>query len=78
MDFAANTHSVSLNEFDLSKITTLTAEGLELKPVSAPVMGGHHVKGKIVFAVGRDLESFTITINGIPSVDERVYHWDKP
>ncbi|MBI4447943.1 hypothetical protein HY643_03105 [Candidatus Woesearchaeota archaeon] len=73
---AANTHSVDLSQFDLKQITTLEYNGKSIKPSSAPSLSGHHVTDALVFDVGEETKSFTITIKGIPKVEERVFKWE--
>ncbi len=72
----ANTHSVDLGQFDLTKITTLEYQGKVFRPVKASKIGGHHTRSKIIFDVGEDITSFKIIIKGIPNVQERVYEWN--
>ena len=73
--FAANTHSVALDKFDLSRITVLEYEGKAINPSSAPIMSGHHVNGKLVFNIGKKIGSFIIKINSLPKIKERVFEW---
>ncbi len=75
VDFAANTHSVNLGQFDLMQITTLEYDGNVVKPVSAPTLTSHHNSGTLVFDTGKELKSFKIIINGIPDIEERVFEW---
>lgn len=75
VDIALNTHSVDTSKFDLKQITTLEYEGKSIKPSSAPSLSGHHFNGQLVFDVGKDIKSFTITLSGIPKVEKRVYTW---
>lgn len=75
IDIGVNTHSVSLEPFDLTKITTLEYNGKSLKPESAPALTGHHSSGTLVFDVNEPVSSFKISIKGIPKVDERVFGW---
>ena len=72
---SANTHSVDLSQFDLKEITTLEYNGKVIKPVSAPALSGHHNDGELVFNTKEKVDSFTIKIRGIPSVEERVFKW---
>ena len=72
---SANTHSVDLSQFDLKEITTLEYNGKVIKPVSAPALSGHHNDGELVFNTKEKIDSFTIKIRGIPSVEERVFKW---
>ncbi len=79
-DVSANTHSVDLSQFDLAKLSTLSYNGKILKPVSVPLLSGHHSSGEMVFDLGvavdgKTVEGFAITIKGIPAVDERVFEW---
>lgn len=48
---SVNTHSVSLEGFDLKEITTLEYGGKLIKPVDAPNLGGHHSDGELIFDV---------------------------
>lgn len=75
VSLAANTHSVDLSTFDLTKITTLTYEGRSINPSAAPKLSGHHVSGVLAFDTGKELTKFTITMTGIPAVEERVFDW---
>ena len=75
VDITANTHSVDLSQFDLKKIMTLEFEETFMNPVTAPALSGHHSSGTIVFEVGKEVTSFTIRIDGIPDVEERLYQW---
>lgn len=76
VDIAANTHSVDLAQFDLKEITTLSFNGKELKPISAPSLTGHHSSGTLVFNVGANIESYTITITNIPLIEIRTFTFD--
>ena len=76
VDFAINTHSVDLSQFDLKKITTLQYNGKKILPYSATALAGHHNFGTIVFDIGEDIKSFKITIVGIPNVSERNFEWE--
>lgn len=78
VDLAANTHSVDLSPFDVRAITTLTYKGKSIAPTEAPSLQGHHVSGTLVFPVDEegDITPFTITLTGIPLVNERVFTWE--
>lgn len=76
VSLSANTHSVDLGQFDLTRITTLEYQGKVFRPVKASRIGGHHTRSKIVFDIGEDITSFKIIIKGIPRVQERVYEWN--
>jgi hypothetical protein len=75
VDISVNTHSVSLDKIDLKKVTTLEYKGKSINPTSAPGLNGHHSSGELVFDVGEGIESFTIKINGIPKVENRIFTW---
>ena len=75
ISMAANTHSVTLSDYDLAKITTLTYNGKQYAPISAPTLQGHHNNGNIVFDLNEIPANFKIVIHGIPSVQERVFEW---
>ncbi|MBI4150527.1 hypothetical protein HY492_00200 [Candidatus Woesearchaeota archaeon] len=75
VSIAANTHSVDLAPFDLAQMTTLTADGQDYQPVSAPSLSGHHTSGTLAFALETMPKSFTITIVGIPAVETRTFAW---
>ncbi len=78
VNFSINSHSVSLNRFDLKEITVLEHEEHVFKPVEASRIGGHHSSGVIVFDVGDKIgnkDGFRIRLRGIPNVQERVYEW---
>lgn len=77
VDIAVNTHSVTLEGFDLMQITTLEFNGKTLKPIDAPTLRGHHNSGTLSFEVGEDIDRFTIKIEGIPNVEERTFEWGK-
>lgn len=72
---SANTHSVSLEQFDLKEIITLEYNGKSVKPSAAPILGGHHSSGELIFKVDENIKEFSIKIKGIPKVEERVFEW---
>ena len=83
LNISMNTHSVELDQYDLSKLTVLLdSNGLEYTATSwdsAP--GGHHRMGVIRFPVPPSLTQKTTTyiklvIRNIAGVDERVLRWD--
>jgi len=73
---AVNTHTVDLTAFNLKEITTLHYDGQTLKPSSAPSLEGHHSNGDFVFDITNKLNEFTIKIQGVPKVTERVFNWE--
>lgn len=70
-----NTHSVDLSQFELKEITTLQYNGKSIKPVSAPILKGHHSDGELIFDLDEETDSFIIIIKGIPKVEERKFRW---
>ncbi len=74
VQIAANTHSVDLSQFDLANQTSIDTNGKTAKPVSAPSLQGHHASGTLQFNV-EPTDRFSITITGIPTVEERRYTW---
>ncbi|RME32150.1 hypothetical protein D6789_00475 [Candidatus Woesearchaeota archaeon] len=77
VDISMNTHSVMLSQFDLKERTTLKFAGRSVKPLEAPSLRGHHVSGTLVFDVGQDLDSYSIIIEGVPKVEERIFTWGR-
>lgn len=75
IDFAVNTHSVELSQYDLAKTTVLEYNGRKILPTAAPKLEGHHSSGTLIFNVGESLNNFKIIIRGIPDVEERVFEW---
>ncbi len=76
VSIVANTHSVDLSQFDLKEIAELESAGKKTKPVSAPVLSGHHASGLLEFDIDNPVKSFVIRIVGIPKVEERIFEWD--
>ncbi len=70
-----NTHTVSLEGYNLMDLATLEYDNVKLKPVSALKLIGHHNSGLLVFDVSEELESFRIVIRDIPDVKERIFEW---
>ncbi|GAB4387650.1 MAG: hypothetical protein Kow0025_02440 [Thermodesulfovibrionales bacterium] len=75
VDFAMNTHSVRLSDFDLAKLSTLHLAGRDVKPSRVTPPAGHHAYGQMVFDTGEAVGDFTITVEGIPLEEKRVYAW---
>lgn len=75
VDFAMNTHSVSLSAFDLKELTTLRFADKTIKPSEATPPAGHHAYGQMVFDTGGKVKDFTITVEGIPLNKKRVFAW---
>lgn len=75
VDFAMNTHSVRLSDFDLRELTTLRFADKALKPSEVSPPAGHHAYGQMIFETGGDVRDFTITVEGIPLERKRVFTW---
>ncbi len=71
----ANTHSVDLSKFDLMQQTILQYDNKEIKPISAPMLSGHHSSGALAFNLNGQPTSFRIIINDIPTTEKRVFEW---
>lgn len=74
-NLAADTHSVSLDEYDLAEMTTLLYNGKSYKPVSAVKLSGHHSNGNIIFDINESPKNFKVIMTGIPNIEERVFEW---
>ncbi len=70
-----NTHSIDLSQFNLKETTVLEYGGKKTKPISVPVLNGHHANGEFIFDVEKDISEFTIKITGIPNIKERTFRW---
>ena len=73
-----NTHSVELSEFNLRQAASLKLGAKVLRPSSVFPLTGHHSSGQIVFkgeGLDNTINTFTITIIGIPTIPERVFSW---
>ncbi len=78
-----NTHSVSLDAFEMEKISSLRVDGgTEQKALGwfNPGGGGHHRSGVLKFAgpVPPGARSLQVIIRGIGGVEERVFEWKLP
>lgn len=71
----ANTHSVDLSQYDLSKIVTLESNGKTIAPFQADRFRGHHANVKLKFKLDAGVKNFKIIITGIPGIQKRVYKW---
>lgn len=76
-DISLNTHSVAMDNFDLTKMTLLKFNDKQISPISVPTLSGHHNNGELVFEVDSKPEIFSIEIEGIPAVEKRVFDWGK-
>ncbi|MBS3113381.1 hypothetical protein J4418_04840 [Candidatus Woesearchaeota archaeon] len=57
------------------KIIKLVYENKKISPVSAPKLSGHHANGELVFNLEKEINSFAVTIEGIPKINERLFKW---
>jgi hypothetical protein len=80
-----DTHSVSLDGYDLSKMAVLRVDGREVAPTSwdAPA-GGHHRSGTLIFPstaadgsplITRETAQVELVVRGVGDVPERVLRW---
>lgn len=86
-DISMDTHSVNLDQFDLSKLAALRNDkGQQVTPTAweAPPGGGHHRAGPLVFPstsdgkplIGADTKYVELTIRDVAGVKERVLRWN--
>lgn len=82
-----NTHSVDLDKYDLSKLSTLrTDKGREVTAIAwdGPSGGGHHRSGALVFPateggkplIDGETGSVELSIRDVAGVKERVLRWN--
>ena len=71
--YQANTHGGNLADYDLMQAAWLDTGTRRIAPSAADAMVGHHARGTIVFE--RPNAAFSIHIEGIPDVEDRVYTW---
>lgn len=76
VDFRANTHGISLSEYDLAELSTLIHDGESVRASTATSMGGHHNSGTIAFPLDEMPGNFEIVIRSLPAQDERRYSWE--
>lgn len=72
---SANTHSIDLAQFDLMQQAVLQYGNKEIKPISTPMLNGHHSSGVITFDIKKEINNFKIIINNIPNMEKRVFEW---
>ncbi len=70
-----NTHTVSLEQYDLMKLITLEFDSNKLNPSSAPKLNGHHNSGILAFDINKDIKVFKVVIKDIPDIKGRVFEW---
>jgi len=75
---AFNTHSVDLSAFDIRQAAVLQYQTKVYSPTSASPLQGHHGSGEIIFKTDlliKEDKEFTVTLTGIPLIQERKYSW---
>jgi hypothetical protein len=75
VDIVVTTHSGDLAVLDLRQAVELRVEGRALRPVEAPKLRGHHVRGRIEFDLNRVPDAFEIVISGVPAMDTLTFRW---
>ena len=75
VDIVVTTHSGDLRELDLQSAMTLNLGPQTLRPLIAPALRGHHVKGRLEFALERVPEAFEIVIRGVRSMGDLTFRW---
>jgi len=73
LEIKVNTHTIDLNQYDLSKITTLEYNKQKIMPYKVPQLQGHHINGEIIFKIEEKINEFKIIIKGIPKIEERIF-----
>jgi len=74
-DINIDTHTVELSQFDLKELATLEINGEEFKPITAPVLNGHHTSGSLVFNIEEKPKIFSVVIKDIPDISLRRFSW---
>jgi len=75
VDIVVTTHSGDLASLNLSTATELRVDGQVLRPVKAPAVRGHHVRGRLEFALARLPETFEIVIRGVRTLGDLTFRW---
>jgi hypothetical protein len=75
VDIVVTTHSGDLASLDLSTAAELRVDGQTLRPVKAPALRGHHVRGRLEFALARLPETFEIVIRGVRALGDLTFRW---
>lgn len=73
--FFASAHDLVLDSYDFGFMTTLLHNGRNFRPVSADRLKGHHGSGLMSFNIGEDLGEFSITVEGLPKEEHRIFKW---
>jgi len=75
VDIVVTTHSGDLASLNLSTATELRVDGQTLRPVKAPTLRGHHVRGRLEFALARLPDTFEIVIHGVRTQGDLTFRW---
>ena len=75
VDIVVTTHSGDLGSLDLQAATELRVAGQTLRPLKAPALRGHHVKGRLEFALERIPDAFEIVIRGVRTQGDVTFRW---
>jgi len=75
VDIVVTTHSGDLASLDLSAAAELRVNGQTLRPAKAPALRGHHVRGRLEFALAQLPETFEIVIRGVGTQGDLTFRW---
>ena len=75
VDIVITTHSGDLSSLDLRSAVELRVNGQTLRPLQAPALRGHHVRGRLEFAQERTPEAFEIVIRGVGTMGDVTFRW---
>jgi len=73
--FFASAHDLVLDSYDLGSMVTLEYKGRKIRPERADRVKGHHGSGLMTFRVGEELGEFSVTVEGLPGEELRVFTW---
>jgi hypothetical protein len=75
VDIVVTAHTGDLSALKLGEATELRVAGQTLRPVAAPALRGHHVRGRLEFALDRLPDAFEIVIRAVPGVGDLTFRW---
>jgi hypothetical protein len=85
-DITMDTHSVNLDDFDLSKLAVLRVDGVEVQPIEwDAATGGHHREGTLTFSatapdgsllIGPETATIELVVRDVAGVPERIFQWN--
>jgi hypothetical protein len=75
VDIIITAHSGDLSQLDLRQAVTLRIGGQTLQPVKVPTLRGHHVRGRMEFALSELPERFEIVIAGPRGMGDITFRW---